>query len=202
MDDNGAGEAAEPVEVTKEGPEWKHVVIKELRKMQQPKVTCIYCNKDFCGGATRIRAHILGDKPAVGVAACHVVRRTHPAVVVEMRKLQKEKDDMADQKLKRKKLWDLSKSMAAEGNQRQLRQNNLPRAFQAMESEGVDDAWAKCFYANGLPFRLSEDVYFKDAIKATLLHAQTTYVPPSCWKLSHSLLDNAVGSLSRDLQVW
>jgi hypothetical protein len=197
----GKGGEVEAVEETsKEGPEWRHVVIRELRKMQQPKVSCIYCNKEFCGGATRIRAHLLGNRPHVGVAACHVVKTTHPEVVAAMKELQNQKDDLADERLKKRKLYDLSKCMA-EASRQVAKQGTLVRSFQAMEAVTVDEAWAKCFYANGIPFRLSEDGYFKDAIKATIQHAQAAYVPPSCWRLSRTLLDSAHVSLSTELQV-
>lgn len=194
----------EPVEeLGREGPEWRHVVVREVRRLQQPKVCCIYCNKEYVGGATRIRAHLIGRVPSGGVAVCQIARQSHPEVVLEMKQLQAEKDAHNAEKLKRRKLYDLSKTLADSSKQkRTVRQCTLPRAFQALEIGLVDEAWAKCFYANGLPFRLSEDKYFKDALKATLQHAQQAYVPPTRWKLGHSLLDSAVASLSADLQVY
>ena len=59
------------------------VVTEEVKEGQkgEPEVQCIFCNRDlFIGGATRIRAHVLGNKPGLGVAACELeksmLRRT------------------------------------------------------------------------------------------------------------------------------
>ncbi len=51
------------------GPEWGNTEIIETFKTGDPRCKCVHCNKEFRGGASRIRAHLLGTK-GVGVAAC------------------------------------------------------------------------------------------------------------------------------------
>eukprot|EP00245_Coleochaete_scutata_P006143 TRINITY_DN2031_c0_g2_i2.p1 TRINITY_DN2031_c0_g2~~TRINITY_DN2031_c0_g2_i2.p1 ORF type:complete len:108 (-),score=8.07 TRINITY_DN2031_c0_g2_i2:195-518(-) len=60
--------ATEDLQVNRDGVEWRHVAIVSCLPGNQPKVECLYCNKQFHGGGTRIRAHIIGNRPAVGVA--------------------------------------------------------------------------------------------------------------------------------------
>jgi hypothetical protein len=35
------------------GPEWKHVAVLEEKDEGCPKVQCLYCDKQFVGGAVR-----------------------------------------------------------------------------------------------------------------------------------------------------
>ncbi len=54
------------------GPEWNYVtVLKEFPK-KDPVVQCMApnCGKKFRAGATRIRAHLLHVRPALGVGKC------------------------------------------------------------------------------------------------------------------------------------
>lgn len=187
-------------EVGREGPEWKHVVVKELKKNQQPRVKCLYCDKVFSGGATRIRAHLLGDKPAMGVAKCLRVQDISMEAFNEMKNLQAEKDSSNEEKAKRRKLTELSRSLINPRSSSDS-QSNLPARFKIMEAENVDKVWATAFYANGIPFHLSEDPHFQEAVKITAQQAAISYKPPSAWRLSHALLDGAVTNMDAELQV-
>lgn len=187
---------------SREGPEWKHVIVVETKAKQQPKVQCLYCDKVFTGGATRIRAHILGDRPAVGVAKCAQVQDLARDAYVAMKKLQADKDAAVEEKAKRRKLYDLSQSMASASNfaSGSGSQSTIPGRFKIMSADGVDQAWAQAFYANGVPFALADDAVFIDAVKKTAGQS-SAYKPPSAWRLSNGLLDSAMEAMTSDLQV-
>eukprot|EP00966_Prymnesium_polylepis_P179143 4147792-Prymnesium_polylepis.1 len=48
------------------GTEWQCVTV-VTEDDKNPSVQCKFCNKKFCGGATRIRSHVLGTG---GIEAC------------------------------------------------------------------------------------------------------------------------------------
>ena len=64
---------SEPALKTKKGPEWKHVVVIDQpvnaqgKNAGDPNVKCCYCVIAFRGGASRIRAHLVGG---IGIAKC------------------------------------------------------------------------------------------------------------------------------------
>lgn len=119
----------------------------------------------------------------------------------EMRAVQAQKDALAQDKMKKRKLTELSRSMAVVRQSSSDNQTNIRGRFRLMEVENVDRAWATAFYANGLPFHLSQDPLFQEAVKITAEQASSAYRPPSAWKLSHTLLDGAVTTMDADLQV-
>lgn len=186
----------------RDGAEWKHVTVLELRQKQQPKVKCLYCDKVYIGGATRIRAHILGNRPAAGVARCTKVQELAKEAFLTVRKLQATKDSAAEEKVKKRKLYDLSQSLASASNHASGSgtQATIPARFKLQTGESVDHAWAKAFYANGVPFSLADDPAFVDAVKMTADNC-TGYKPPSAWRLSNGLLDSTLEQIKSELQV-
>ena len=57
----------------KKGPKWGYFdIVREVPKVEKgdPTVECLFCQHSYCAGESRIRAHILGDKPALGVITC------------------------------------------------------------------------------------------------------------------------------------
>lgn len=188
---------------SREGLEWQCVLIKELRKGQQPKVECLFCEKPFTGGATRIRAHILGGQKRGGVSKCLQVQKKNPEVYEAVLALQNSKKMEKDEKLKKRKLFDLSKSIAASANLKakdKVLQSTLPKSFQKQEVGSIDGAWATCFFANGLSFRLADDPYFLDVVAKTAAFG-LQYKPPSAFRMAHCLLESSVTALASDLQV-
>ena len=67
----------EPALLTKKGPEWKYVVVLNQPGDEKgtakgaPNLECLHCETKFRGGASRIRAHLLGGP---GIAKCKDVQ--------------------------------------------------------------------------------------------------------------------------------
>eukprot|EP00877_Chromochloris_zofingiensis_P010111 jgi/Chrzof1/5353/UNPLg00818.t1 len=92
------------------GPEHNHFSIVEARAKGDNKVQCNYCNYTFVGGDSRMRTHLLGDAPALGVQRCTACP---PAVLAEMMQLAAEKDADANKKRKLAALDQASASVVA-----------------------------------------------------------------------------------------
>ncbi len=178
--------------------EWDLVSIVEDRgRNKDPRVNCSYCGKDYTGGVTRIRAHILGNKSQLGVAKC---QGEVPAEVVDRLKLAEEaKEREAQRKRRREQL-----QRAASGAQSTLSasksgtQSSIQAAFARADKSEVDAAVARCFYANGIPFNVARNPFFKDAV-AAIAAAGPGYKPPSSETLRTTLLEREKESLSKDI---
>lgn len=210
-------DSATPTE-KEEGVEWKYVqVLERGERRNQPKVQCIFCDKVFHGGATRIRAHILGDKPAIGVASCPRMIAALNTPIPDpddddkrdayslLKAIQSQKDDIAFARMKKRKQIQLgqaldSKQVAAANGQRTMRQATVAAQFRHDNKEQLDSLWATFFYACGVPFRVTEDPTFLEAVTATAKFGMA-YATPTRYRLSSSLLDKACAGIEFEIQV-
>jgi hypothetical protein len=180
----------------RDGLEWKHVsIVREGASQNQPLVECYYCQKQFHGGATRIRAHVLGDRPAVGVSKC---LSPSPAAFGELHHFQSQKDEAASKKRKVEQLNRLDRREQLSENVG--KQSTIGMQFRSCDKSTVDAAWARAMYSKGLPFHLIDDPQFKEAVKLTAAFGPS-YSLPSAYRVSHKLLDAEVESVTKELNV-
>lgn len=176
------------------GAEWQHVIIiEESQNLTGSKLRCIYCDKEFKGGVTRIRGHILGDTK-LGIAKCAKV----PEVVTALFKDEENKRDEAE--AKKRKFAALSK-LSSDSTQSTNKQLKLTSMIASTEKVDADRALARMFYANGLPFALAESKYFKEAI-AAVARSGASYKPPGRAAISTTLLQAEVADIDQKLAVY
>lgn len=155
------------------GFEWElvFVVNESSKKGSNPYVKCIFCDLAFHGNATRIRAHILGTS-GIGVQRC----KCPPSHVVETL-ISTEK-----QSAERKEAMSRKRKLSTIANQ--------PTISEVIGKSAVkiaDEALARFFIAEGIPFRKLESPFFRDMIKS-ISEVGPCYIAPGKKKLSGTLL--------------
>eukprot|EP00898_Chlorokybus_atmophyticus_P008456 jgi/Chlat1/8611/Chrsp86S08005 len=158
--------------------EWRHV--KELgesssKTTNQSKVECVYCKKKSQGGVTRIRAHLTG-KIGVGVAACMTVPEDLRAHFLEV-----EEASIAVLQATQKKrtIGDVFNQQSATVDLT-TETTKTPRIIQAFDRASkvrTDEAVARMFYGQGLPFTLVRSPLFKFAMRAVARFGPSYTVP-------------------------
>ena len=135
------------------GKEWDiEVVTKEVGygRTGDPEVQCVFCARDpLRRGATRIRAHILGDSPALGVTACVPTEENveaHAAAVAVLVAIQKSTEQTQFRKRKASKLESLESSATVVSSSG--RQSTINEGFERLDRAGTDRAVAFMWYAN------------------------------------------------------
>jgi hypothetical protein len=175
------------------GPEWKHVKVVEAKPKGDSKLLCAHCQKEFWGGAVRIRAHLLGNNPVAGVAKCP---STPQAVIDELTALEKAKVDSQKKKRSLEALDALTKESSGSSQKRQV---SIQSSVSGMNKEGVDEAWALALYANGVPFNFVRSPYFKEALKKTGAFG-SSYGGPSYNALREGSLDKAKQKIEKEME--
>lgn len=186
------------------GKEWDFVVVTkavELGQQGDPEVQCIFCTHDpFRAGATRIRAHILGDRPGLGIAACEPEEdkvEAHAAAVAALKASQETTARLQIKKRKSDKLESHEASAAAASSTG--RQSTISEGFEKVDRSGVDRAVASMWYANGLAFNVARNAYTRAAFKA-VAKAGDGYTLPGSEALRTSLLDSVFSQVETQLQ--
>lgn len=165
-----------------------------------PEVRCIFCDHVFRGGATRIRAHILGNNPSLGVTACKATEEhaeAHKAAAAALVAIQNTAEQAQFRKRKASKLESHASSTAAASSSG--RQSTIPESVQKMDRAGTDRAVAAMWYANGLAFNVARNAYTRAAFKA-VHEAGPGYTLPTSEALRTSLLDSAFSHIQTMLQ--
>ena len=80
------------------------------------------------------------------------------------------------------------------------RQTTITAALQIGSKQVTDAALARAFYANGIPFSIIENKYFKEAI-AAVAKVGPGYKPPGRQAISEALLANEVANVSCKLDM-
>ena len=173
------------------GPEWKHVVVLEEKDKGSPKVQCLYCDKQFVGGAVRIRDHLHGEVNAL-MKPC---AKAPVEVIEEMKQIIKKKSDA---KLTKRKMDALDKATSSKLIKVQSgTQQSLPAMFNNKQT--VDEALARFFYSAGVPFSVASNKHFKEAIAAVSKFGPG-YTPPSEFCLRTSLLKRELQKIESEVQ--
>jgi hypothetical protein len=177
------------------GPEWKLVEILEEKEKRDPRVKCIYCNEEYSAGASRIRAHILGNKPALDVRKCSAQVR---AQILDMLKnLEAGKAQKQQRKRTRKQLDQQTSTQPLACSS--LWQSSTGSAFARANHADVDRAMARAFYGDGLSFNLARSPYFQEAVKA-IASAGPGYQPSKIDALRTTLLQQEKRNLEQKMQ--
>jgi hypothetical protein len=82
-----------------------------------------------------------------------------------------------------------------------MRQVGLPEVFQEVERRELDKAWARFFYEANIPFVVSKNKAFKEAVKRIAEFRGGIFVPPSYYDLRRKFLVQAKEQLQAHLQV-
>lgn len=167
-------------------PLWKYVSeTGSFASGGSKKWNCSFCNGNFGGSYSRVRAHLLGLKNQ-GIQVCMKVSADVKACMVQ---------EDHESAIKKQKVNPSSQSV-----QKPRMQATLNGMFNATCRENVDEAVARCFYACGLPFLLAKSPYFTEMVYAISAFGKG-YKPPSYDKLRTSLLEKEKMRVSRGLST-
>jgi hypothetical protein len=170
--------------------EFKHVeVIEDFandKRTGDPRVECLYCELQFVGHSTRIRAHLAGSS-GVGVAACSAVP---DEVKREMIRVTKEKSLEKDAKVKKRKVTDNIASAERGASSSRAPQTSIEVALARGNKAEVDAALARCFFGCGISFNVVRSRYFKEMLKAVGSFG-SSYQPPGMELIRGKLLQDA-----------
>ena len=128
------------------------------------RMQCVYCDKVYTGGVNRIRTHLAGDGTAI--AKCS---KAPEAVVAEMLAANKERLRVDHLKKKKESLDKATKTPSVSGwcaDGAPKKQTTVIAALQCGSKQATDAVVARAFYANGIPFSIIDNKYFRDAIHA------------------------------------
>ncbi|MCO5548983.1 hypothetical protein L7F22_002448 [Adiantum nelumboides] len=132
-------------------PLWKYVAENaSFAKGGSKKWSCSFCKLHFAGSYPHVRAHLLGIKNQRIQVCCKVSAE-------ERASLTKEDHESAAKK---------QKSSSDSFNKKRATQPSVAGMFKNASGEEVDEAFARCFYACGLPFVLARSPYFQDMVSA------------------------------------
>ena len=162
-----------------EAPEWKCVVklidrASDSSKIHNYKVQCIFCEKQYSGSSTRIRAHVLGIA-GIGVAPCRNTSAIPPELYEEIQSNETKSKQLKFAQEKKRKLTDLKRTQYMDLLQ------------QGTDKQRCDEALARFFFAEGVAFRKVESHLFKEMIQQ--ISKLPSYRPPCRDTLSGTLLD-------------
>lgn len=165
---------------------YKHVERLDIQSGKQNRFRCLHCKAEFSAtSVTRIRGHFLCD-PTSGVKAC-----TAPPEGLKA-ELQKEESERAS---KKRRL--ASDSVEASSSRGSGQQSTLAQAFGKANKGEVDQAVARCFIANGIPFHLLRSKYFAEML--TAVGKIGSYKPPGPDTMRNRLLDAEKARIGQEL---
>jgi len=167
------------------GPEWNHVLVLDdaSKNLAFARMQCSYCDKVYSGGVNRIRTHLAGDGTSVGKC-----ESAPDSVIAEMLAANKERLRL-DALKKKKNLLDKATKTPATGSKDvpSLKQSSITSTLHIGSKQLADAAVARAFYANGIPFAVIENKYFKEAVHA-ISQAGPGYKAPGRQPISDKLL--------------
>lgn len=191
--------------------EFEHVkVLSKERK--DPHVECNYCEHQFFGGATRIRAH-LAKQAKVGVKICDKVpsqvflafREKANAIADKAKKLQDQKDARANLASQSKYSFnpirvDNQTNFVFRCIGASSHLGTIPGLWALKNADDVDSAVAKFFYGNAISFNVAENHYFRDMCSAIAKYG-SSYKPPAATQLRTTMLEKVKKEVDVGLQV-
>jgi hypothetical protein len=179
--------------------EFKHVdVIDDFandKSTGDPRVECLYCELQFVGHSTRIRAHLAGLS-GVGVAACSTLPEE---VKQEMIRVTIEKTLERDSQAKKRTIADNIRSAERGASSSSAPQTSFEVALARGNKAEVDAALARCFFGCGKSFNVVISRYFKEMLKAVGSFG-SSYQPPGIEFLRDKLLQDAVQHVGTSLE--
>jgi hypothetical protein len=181
------------------GEEWQHVTIVE-ESSKGIKVKCVYCSKIFVGGALRIRNHLAGDYKSSDTIKCSAA----PVSVADSFKRRNEEKEVVAKKKQKQLQLDVATNSSVSSMHAipaTATQATVPGLFasQLGGKEAADRALARLFYANAIPFNVSDSKYYKEAIKAVAA-CGPTYVPPGRKAIGTTLLDKELAVAKQQVE--
>lgn len=169
----------------------KHFMILEKKDKGNNKVRCLYCDKEFTGAPVRMRAHLTGDSPGLGVAPCP---KAPEEVQAEMRLIDEDVMRARTKKRKMQQLAQLSEQKPGKGTV----SGNIKVAFRTLDKAEVDRDVGRFFYATGTPFHVIRSKYFKKMVKSVASFG-TSYALPGYNRLRTSMLTQERTDIQQEL---
>ena len=170
------------------GIEWEHVTDPKTggKAIDGQICECKFCNLHFIANAYRIRHHlmgnIMGSTRKAGVRCCP---RCPSTVKTALLHVEDSKQTSITKKRAHEDLDRVTSQICSTypSNEPPISlssatmQTNIKYCLQKQDKSQVDEAVARAFYANGLPFQLLKDQHFKEAIGAIATFGSTYSLP-------------------------
>ena len=159
-----------------------------------PGLKCINCSKAFCGGANRIKEHILNTCPCETDAFCELKQKllTSEVASKETKKQRVAEMEVNDAASEEKVI--VKKEGGGTGGGKQ---SSIQAALTTQKAEDVDAAIAEMFYACNIPPAVVDHPQFKRMVMK-IKAAPPTYKPPPRQRLTDDLLDTTTNKLKTE----
>mmetsp|Transcript_25022 Transcript_25022/g.60444 ORF Transcript_25022/g.60444 Transcript_25022/m.60444 type:complete len:672 (-) Transcript_25022:220-2235(-) len=172
-----------------------------------PTVVCIYCDATFCGGATRIKEHIISKCPCESESFC-----TLKMELIKEKEVQEAVKDLQTAEHEVRQLVTNLEENQAKSIQIQCRTSkglkqhasytqheSIGASMNASKAVDCDDAIAEMWYGLNIPAAKIDHPLVKKCI-ATLKAAPATWVPPDRKRLHGDLLERTTSRLKKEEQ--
>lgn len=186
---------------------WRHVtkIAKSKERGGNTKIRCNYCNNEFTGSYSRVKAHLLKIK-GVGVAICSKVT---PELLREFQR------EVAEAEEKRKPIniplppsgqtqscssaWGGIEKRLPQGSKKRVADPNNPinKAYKMEMRAQLDGEIARAFFSGGLPFHYARNPHHINSYTMASEFNLVGYKPPTYNTLRTSLLQKERANVER-----
>ena len=215
--------------VSKNAPAWKYFEPYDPPGREANKFfRCKFCKKYFTDHATRAKAHlhgnvIKGDAPAcqnlygyIGLNEIDKIYRIIHIPTTRKFRLPDGSHRLTNDSVHREEAsTPRSQASMRDSNHIELHDdmdmddritsttlsNPIMDAYQVPNRTRLDRVWAKAFYAAGIPFNVSENPFFREAVQETAKGVINGYSLPTMRALRESLLEETKVDLTSDMSV-
>ena len=153
----------------REGEVWATVTVTREHPTT-PALQCNHCGKEFCGGASRIKDHI--------IEACTCETNAFLDLKQKLIEAKDEAKDAKQQKLASAEVDAASELPRPEEKFRPKGQQSIQASLSASTAAEVDDALAEMFYGCNISPSIAEHPLFKKVV-TKLKTAPASYKPPN-----------------------
>ncbi|KAL6509716.1 hypothetical protein OROGR_023026 [Orobanche gracilis] len=189
---------------------WKHVtkVSKIGGRSRNTKIKCNFCNFEFTGSYSRVKAHLMKIK-GQGVQLC---TKISAEVFKEMQR------ELAEEEERKRPIeiplpssnqsqacspWGGAQRMQMEGLKRKAVESNNPieKAYNMEKRALLDGEIARAFYSGGLPFHYARNPHYNKSYQMASEFKLSSYVPPTYNALRTTLLQKERANVDRLLEA-
>ena len=195
-------------------PLWKYVT--KLEKVGKGggnyKFQCSFCNGEYKGSYTRVRAHLMKIKN-MGIVVCHKVTNND---IVQFQRIEAEAASREESSQPKKVPLPPSTTSfginfsqtqyTLESKKRRISGSStgsdtaLEKAFNIGAREQLHSEIARMFYSAGLPFHLARNPYYASSYTFAANHNISGYLPPGYNLLRTTLLKRERSNIDRLLE--
>lgn len=165
---------------------WSHVtkVAKSKERGGNTKIKCNFCNNEFVGSLSRVRAHLLKIK-GQGVAVCTKI------TAEVLRQIKRELEEVEERNKSvdiplppsgqtQSSAWGGVEKVQIPGTRKRASDSNpISKAYNMEVRAQLDSEIARAFYSGGLPFHYARNPYYISSYNKAAESGISGYLPPT-----------------------